>query len=97
MNSFYHARAKPELDEALAFYESKQPGLSFEFLDEVERAIRRIVESPNTLPVYDGDVRYCRTHRFPYIILYRIRGEEVEIIAVKHDSRREDYWKDRLR
>jgi len=39
--------------------------------------------------------RHFAVHRFPYRIVYRVRDEDIYIVAIAHSSRRPDYWRDR--
>jgi hypothetical protein len=34
-------------------------------------------------------------NRFPYNVVYRIRDDDIYVVAVAHTSRRPNYWKDR--
>lgn len=33
---------------------------------------------------------------YPYLLVYRVRDNLLQIIAVAHTSRRPSYWRDRL-
>ena len=49
-----------------------------------------VLESyPSIGPALDGTTRSLRVRHTRYILLYRIRGTEVEILRVRHD--REDW------
>jgi hypothetical protein len=45
---------------------------------------------------FEGECRKVRVERFPYSVIYRIKGDQLQIIAVAHMNRRPGYWKDRL-
>lgn len=45
---------------------------------------------------FEGDLRKCRFDVFPYALVFRIRGDELQVIAVMHMSRRPGYWKERI-
>jgi hypothetical protein len=42
------------------------------------------------------NLRRCHLKHFRYGVIYRISGDQAEIIAIAHDSRRLGYWRDRL-
>jgi hypothetical protein len=59
-----------------------RPSAWLRFVEAVEDAIQRILESPERWRVLDDDVRRCLTHVFPYGILYTIEPEFILIVAV---------------
>ena len=89
--------AQAEFDETVAFYEERQPGLGDEFREEVIRVTRRILADPTSFSFFSRRTRICRTHRFPYGILFQVSGEHVRIVAVAHLHRDSGNWKDRIR
>jgi plasmid stabilization system protein ParE len=78
------------------FYDLERPGLGTEFLGEVEGAMRRLVEHPESSPVVLSQVRMRTVPRFPYSIVYSVRAGEIFVSAIAHGSRRPFYWQDRL-
>jgi plasmid stabilization system protein ParE len=88
--------ARDDLREAIRYYEAQRPGLGAEFRDEVRSALERIERFPEAWHPLSASTRRCRTHRFPYGIIYQVRPDEILIVAVAHLHRRPDYWKDRI-
>jgi len=88
--------AEAELIDAIAYYNNESEGLGFEFAAEVKRTITRIAEYPEVWPAISRRTRRCRTNRFPYGILYQIRGEDILIVAVMHLHRDPSSWRNRL-
>lgn len=88
--------AEAELIEAVAYYNDESEGLGFEFGAEVNRTIGRILAHPTAWTGLSKRTRRCRTNRFPYGILYQIRGELVLIVAVMHLRRHPTSWRKRL-
>ncbi|MBF8270086.1 MAG: Plasmid stabilization system protein [Gammaproteobacteria bacterium] len=84
-----------EFREAVAYYESQNSGLGKLFRDEVYEAVERIKRYPNAWTPLSGDIRRCRTQRFPYGLIYEATGSEILIIAVAHMHRRPEYWQNR--
>ena len=82
--------AKEEIREAKRWYESKQDGLSKRFEEAMVRTIGRILERPRMYPVCDYDARQAVVKDFPYVILYRISGDEVWILNVLHGRQQRD-------
>ena len=88
--------AREEMAEAAKYYEAQANGLGFDFLEEIEHAIERIKEFPNSGKMLRGSIRRRLAKRFPFGILYCADEEEIVIIAVMHLRRRPDYWIKRL-
>jgi hypothetical protein len=42
---------------------------------------------PKSFAIREGDVRRVNLHRFPYHFLFRIVGDVVRILVVRHNSR----------
>jgi len=88
--------AKEEFEEAVSYYENQREGLGSDFAQEVSATIARIQNYPDAWPRLSRNTRYCKTRRFPYGMIYTIRGGEILIVAVMHLHRRPGYWKTRL-
>lgn len=82
ISSFAHE----EENEAYEWYELQRTGLGEELLIELETADKRIAEHPEFYGFIDGkkDLRDYLVRRFPFLIVYRVNGAIVEIIAVHH-------------
>jgi hypothetical protein len=92
-----HPEAEREIGEAFAYYESQRPGLGQDFIAAVERGYDLIERLPYGWPVVAGEARWHLTRKFPYGIVYIVRGSDIVIIAVSHLRRRRFYWLSRLR
>ena len=88
--------AARELHSAAHYYEREISGLGHDFVTEVRATIRRIVQWPEAWQSLDEKFRRCRTHRFPYGIIYTIENGEVLIISVMHLHRQPDSWRKNL-
>jgi toxin ParE1/3/4 len=92
--------AETESQEAARWYEERQAGLGQQFLDALAHALEIIERQPQAFSrVSTNDatreVRRCVLQRFPYLIFYEVRAEEVLVLAVAHARRRPNYWQDR--
>ena len=65
-----HELAELELNDAADFYDSKQPGLGRSFILEVQQAVLRIKEHPESANVLKGNARRKVLRQFPYNIIY---------------------------
>lgn len=97
MELFYSPAAQAELDEAFVYLEGEEPGLGYRFIDDVNEALGRICLFPFAWHPLGLSLRRCHLKHFRYGVIYRIRGERAEIVAIAHDRRRLGYWRDRLK
>jgi plasmid stabilization system protein ParE len=88
--------AEKELQEAIEFYEAAENGLGARFLDEIESAVARIEANPEAWARMSARSRRCRTHRFPYGLLYQIRADEILITSVMDLRRDPKRWEQHL-
>jgi len=96
MNARFTSAAESELKEATEFYESAENGLGARFLDEVEAAVERIKAQPLAWAPLSPRTRRCRTHRFPYGVLYQVRSDEILIVSVMDLRRDPKRWQHHL-
>ena len=95
---------RPEVEEDVAaaagWYESREPGLGLDFVEEIIRAWEAIATQPLI-----GSRRHASLHirwrypeRFPYRIIYRVdeETETILFIAVLHAARHESRWHERI-
>jgi plasmid stabilization system protein ParE len=88
--------AQQELDDAVAWYNEQADGLGKEFLDELDRAVRRAVVFPMSCPQITSGLRRCLLARFPYGIIYGLEDDMMVVIAVAHLHRKPRYWAGRI-
>jgi hypothetical protein len=96
MDVVFLAPAQAEFAEAVVYYNSQHDGLGEEFAEEVQHTIARIIEYPEAWSLLSRRTRRCPTNRFPYGIIYQVRGGTLLIIAVMHLHRAPDAWRSRL-
>ena len=88
--------ADTEFVEAIAYYNLQSEGLGYEFAAEIKRAIERILQYPKAWTPLSKRTRRCRTNRFPYGLIYKIRSDSILIVAVQNLHEHPDSWKSRL-
>ncbi len=89
--------ARTELLEHVTYYESRQKGLGKRYLAAFTSSMTKVCETPNSYKIeFPPDIRRYRIIGFPYNILYRFVGSEIEVLAIAPHRRRPDYWRDRL-
>lgn len=93
-----HSAARAELDEAMAFYESRASGLGIDLQSKVEAAVAKIQESPEMWPPHKrSGFRKYFVERFPFMVFYMELVDCIWVAAIAHGSRRPDYWRRRRR
>ena len=88
--------ADDEIAESADYYFSESPQAASSFLEEIDLAAILIGQNPNLYPIHSEDVRVKQLDHFPFSIFYRIDEGEVIIQSVAHNSRKPDFWKNRL-
>lgn len=97
MSYQFHPAAEAEHLEAVAYYESKQPGLGASYLADFETAMEQVCAAPCRYPVErQPDIRRIRLKQFPFMVLYREANGVVQVLTVAHYRRRPGYWVGRL-
>jgi plasmid stabilization system protein ParE len=89
--------ASDELTAAILWYEQRRSGLGGDFYHAVTRTIDLIRMHPEVGVTRKSRFpsRQLRVTGFPYNVVYRIRDNDIHVVAVAHASRRPAYWKDR--
>ena len=90
----FRARAAADVDAAVDYYrEEVGEAVALEFVDAVERCVRRIRSSPQLGSLrfsYELDIpelRVVATQRFPYLIFYVPRANTIDVWRVLHSRR----------
>lgn len=97
MRPSWHEDAVKEFCKSAAYFERKSDGLGERFIKEVESAIARIMYDPKSLRDFAHGCKRVNLRRFPYAVIYTVRGEGVHIVAVIGQARRPGYWSKRAK
>ncbi len=71
----------------MAWYRRKEIGLDRVFVDAVDDAIRRMRQKPGSYAKRRREYRALLLRRFPYVVYFRIVGDEIRVAAVLHQRR----------
>ena len=93
MRFVLHPDAANEIKQTTAFYKKQQAGLEKRFIESLEECIEKVCAHPLRYKIIEGDIRQHRLAHFPYLLIYQVQNEQVEIIALMHIRRQPDYWK----
>ena len=83
-----HPAAVEEARKAYRWYLRRSAAAARRFRVALEAALEQIAQSPDRWPVYLHGTRYRLLRRFPFILVYRLRGERLQLIAVAHGRRK---------
>ena len=93
----FQTEADEEFREAARYYENEAPGVGLAFVVEVHKAVAELTEFPLTAQIVRASIRKKVLRHFPYNILYSIELDKIVIVAVAHQRRRPNYWRNRLK
>lgn len=84
-----HPAAEQDIHEAAAFYEREGSAVvAARFVAEFKRLATLLVEYPEIGSPRSKGRRGFAMSVFPYTVVYRVMGDEIKILVVKHDSKR---------
>ena len=97
----FEPEASGELEHAVLWYEGQRSGLGQDFLNAIDRAVAMVQRWPHAAPLATDlakelIVRRAPVETFPYRLIYVETPSAIRILAVAHESRRPNYWMDRL-
>ena len=88
-----HERARRDVEEQAAFFAKDSVDLAARFLDQFDRAVRRLLRFPRLGRAWPTrsttllGLRRLTMTGFPLSVFYRSSRETIEIIRVLHHSR----------
>jgi toxin ParE1/3/4 len=88
MRLIYHRSVQGDVSAVLDYYdEVGGPGLGDAFFDEFMVHVVLALENPSRFHPVEGDLRRANLERFPFHFLYRIHGDTIRILVVRHHHR----------
>ena len=93
MKYSFHPDAEKELQKVENYYDNINQELDNRCRAETEMAISRIIDFPNAWQRLSQNTRRRALKTFLYGIVYRVKPDEIRILAVMHLHREPDYWK----
>jgi plasmid stabilization system protein ParE len=87
-----HPDARVEALAAYDWYSQRSQQAADAFQEELRIAGRAIEHSPELWAHYLFGTRRYLMKRFPFVIVYRVAAERIEIVAVAHGRRKPGYW-----
>ena len=90
----FRPKASAEALESKAWYNSREPGLGNQFIEDLGSTVSRIVERPAMFPRVHSEIRRAVLRRFPYAIYFREKAETIVVLAV-HGRQNPKRWQSR--
>lgn len=85
----FHSQIASDISRIMEYYEDVAgQQLADEFYVELRSFFQRAADGPEVFGIRERDLRRVNLERFPYHFLFRIVGDRVRILIVRHHSRR---------
>jgi plasmid stabilization system protein ParE len=91
----FRPAARREFEDAASTYEAARAGLGGRFVDAVDETIRLACETPQRYRFELRDVQRVRVRHFPYTVYFRVRADQLVVLAVFHFRRDPAVWRER--
>ncbi|MBL7137930.1 MAG: type II toxin-antitoxin system RelE/ParE family toxin [Bacteroidales bacterium] len=91
----YTSGAEADIKESYIWYEAQQSGLGDKFLHEIDTHAIRILKNPDHFPEVLQNIHKANFIKFPFSIFFVISKRDIYVIAIFHNSRNPQIWKNR--
>lgn len=88
--------ARIELRNATRWYAERDAAASQRFVRAVDVVLSQIGQDSETGFLSEFGTRSVLVRRFPYRVIFHEQPAQISIVAVAHQSRRPDYWHERI-
>lgn len=92
-----HPAARREIRRAFEWYlQEASARIATGFLDDFEDTLALLKTHPEIGEIGGSGTRRLIFQRYPYTVVYRPKGNTLEIVAIAHHSRHPEFWAGRL-
>jgi plasmid stabilization system protein ParE len=85
----FHRQVASDISRIMDYYEDVAgTKLADEFYAELRSFFQKAANSPETYETREHDLRRVNLERFPYHFFFRIVGDRVRVLVVRHHRRR---------
>jgi plasmid stabilization system protein ParE len=93
MRVSFNPDALAEAEDAVRWYRANGgAGPAQEYAQELRRVVKLAAVQPGIASLGPHGTSRLYFKRFPYTLIFRIRGEALRVLAIAHQSRRPGYW-----
>ncbi|MDX6557691.1 MAG: hypothetical protein QOF72_740 [Blastocatellia bacterium] len=91
-----HPQISSDISRIMEYYEDVAgQQLADEFYAELRSFFQKAADAPEAFSIRERDLRRVNLERFPYHFFFRMVGERVRILVVRHQNRRPTLGLDR--
>lgn len=88
MRLVFHPRVYSDIDKIMAYYEaSGSAQLADDFYGELRSFMAEAATRPESFSIRERDIWRVNLERFPYHFLFRIVGDAIRVLVVRHHRR----------
>jgi toxin ParE1/3/4 len=92
----YSETAHADIRDTVSYIAARNPRAATAIMEAIDATATRIGEFPYSAPTTDEpNIRMAPAGRFPYLIFYIVRANEVSIVRVLHGARRRPWETER--
>lgn len=92
----FHPLAIEDIEGAVRWYAQQSESAPLALLDDFDAAVDAVSNTPDRWPRFGFGTRRFLLKRFPFAVVYRVRDEVIQVVAVAHVRRRPGFWRTRL-
>lgn len=96
-NLRFDPRAQQDIEEAIAYYAGAYTPACVGLMDAIEHVLHLLRHHPDAGTIVRRGARKWPLSKFPYLLVYRVDGDDLIVLAVAHMRRRPGFWLERLR
>jgi len=88
----FHPKAIEEAENSIDWYSQRSLIAASGFIKELSHAIDMISEAPFRCPIFNSSSHRYVLPRYPFSVIYRVKKEVIEVLAIAHHKKRPGYW-----
>jgi plasmid stabilization system protein ParE len=88
----YHPDFETDVSSAASWLNEARAGFGEIFSSEVRETAGRVVSFPESFGVIEEEFRRAVIRRFHYLLVYRLAGNELQMVGVVHGARDLKSW-----
>ena len=97
MNLIYHRDVQRDVTAVLDYYDAVGgPALGDAFFAEFMAHVALAMENPGRFHPVAGDFRRVNLRRFPYHFLFRVSGDTLRVLVLRHHQRHPEFGLSRV-